>query len=79
MTVFDDIRHSTAAIHGINTQVAASTEEQSLVSKDIATSLMVIRDNSREVSQIIEQIEFTSISLDNQSQALRTKAGEYQF
>lgn len=79
VTVFDDIRQSTAAIHGINTQVAASTEEQSLVSKDIATSLMVIRDNSREVSQIIEQIESTSISLDNQSQALRTKAGEYQF
>ena len=79
VTVFDDIRHSTAAIHGINTQVAASTEEQSLVSKDIATSLVVIRDNSREVSQIIEQIESTSISLDNQSQALRTKAGEYQF
>lgn len=79
VTVFDDIRQSTAAIHGINTQVAASTEEQSLVSKEIATSLMVIRDNSREVSQIIEQIESTSISLDNQSQVLRTKAGEYQF
>lgn len=79
VTVFDDIRQSTAAIHGINTQVAASTEEQSLVSKDIATSLVVIRDNSREVSQIIEQIESTSISLDNQSQVLRTKAGEYQF
>lgn len=41
--------------------------------------MMVIRDNSREVSQIIEQIESTSISLDNQSQILRTKAGEYQF
>jgi methyl-accepting chemotaxis protein len=79
VAVFDDISQSTAAIHGINTQVAASTEEQSLVSKDIATSLMVIRDNSREVSQIIEQIESTSISLDNQSQVLRTKAGEYQF
>ncbi|MGL5468319.1 MAG: methyl-accepting chemotaxis protein, partial [Shewanella sp.] len=79
VAVFDDIRQSTGAIHGINTQVAASTEEQSLVSKDIATSLMVIRDNSREVSQIIEQIESTSISLDYQSQALRTKAGEYQF
>ena len=79
VTVFEDIRHSTAAIHGINSQVATSTEEQSLVSKDIATSLMVIRDNSREVSQIIEQIESTSISLDNQSQMLRNKAGEYQF
>ncbi|WP_198780384.1 methyl-accepting chemotaxis protein [Shewanella putrefaciens] len=79
VTVFEDIRHSTAAIHGINSQVATSTEEQSLVSKDIATSLVVIRDNSREVSKIIEQIESTSISLDNQSQMLRTKAGEYQF
>lgn len=79
VAVFEDIRHSTEAIHGINTQVAASTEEQSLVSKEIASSMMVIRDNSREVSQIIEQIESTSISLDNQSQILRTKAGEYQF
>lgn len=79
VTVFEDIRHSTAAIHGINSQVATSTEEQSLVSKDIATSLVVIRDNSREVSKIIEQIESTSISLDNQSQMLRTKAGEYLF
>ena len=79
VAVFEDISHSTEAIHGINTQVAASTEEQSLVSKEIASSMMVIRDNSREVSQIIEQIESTSISLDNQSQILRTKAGEYQF
>ncbi len=77
--VFEDIRSSTEAIHGLNTQVAASTEEQSLVSKEIATSMIVIRDNSREVSQIIEQIESTSICLDNQSQMLRTKAGEYQF
>ncbi|GIU33878.1 methyl-accepting chemotaxis protein [Shewanella hafniensis] len=73
VAVFEDIRHSTEAIHGINTQVAASTEEQSLVSKEIASSMMVIRDNSREVSQIIEQIESTSISLDNQSQILRTE------
>ena len=77
--VFEDIRSSTEAIHELNTQVAASTEEQSLVSKEIATSMIVIRDNSREVSQIIEQIESTSICLDNQSQMLRTKAGEYQF
>lgn len=79
VVVFEDIRSSTEAIHGLNTQVAASTEEQSLVSKEIATSMIVIRDNSREVSQIIEQIESTSICLDNQSQMLRTKAGEYQF
>ncbi|SUI74155.1 Methyl-accepting chemotaxis protein 4 [Shewanella morhuae] len=79
VVVFEDIRSSTEAIHGLNTQVAASTEEQSLVSKEIASSMIVIRDNSREVSQIIEQIESTSINLDNQSQMLRTKAGEYQF
>ncbi|MGL5048693.1 MAG: hypothetical protein ACRC6S_14350 [Shewanella sp.] len=45
----------------------------------LSSSMMVNRDNSREVSQIIEQIESTSISLDHQAKMLRTKAGEYQF
>ncbi|MGL6121582.1 MAG: hypothetical protein ACRC1W_00810 [Shewanella sp.] len=50
-----------------------------LITAVLSSSMMVNRDNSREVSQIIEQIESTSISLDHQSQMLRTKAGEYQF
>lgn len=79
VSVFDDIRQSTAAIHGVNTQVATSTEEQSLVSRDIANSLMVIRDSSMTVKQIIDGLEQTCSELDGKANHLREKAAEYRY
>ncbi|MCH4294014.1 methyl-accepting chemotaxis protein [Shewanella sp. 3B26] len=79
VSVFEDIRQSTAAIHGVNTQVATSTEEQSLVSRDIANSLMVIRDSSMTVKQIIDTLETTCSELDGKANKLREQAAEYRY
>ncbi|MBT1446454.1 methyl-accepting chemotaxis protein [Shewanella sp. JM162201] len=77
--VFEDIRSSTAAIHGVNTQVATSTEEQSLVSRDIANSLMVIRDSSMMVKSIIDSLEQTCTQLDSKASKMSEQAAEFRF
>ncbi|MCE9785395.1 methyl-accepting chemotaxis protein [Shewanella algae] len=79
ISVFENILVSTEAIHSINTQVASSTEEQSLVSRDLASSITVIRDNSRNTADVIERLLNTAEYLENKAAELRMHAKEYSY
>ncbi len=79
ISVFENILVSTEAIHNINTQVASSTEEQSLVSRDLASSMTVIRDNSRNTADVIERLLNTAEYLENKAAELRMHAKEYSY
>ncbi|MBO2603184.1 methyl-accepting chemotaxis protein [Shewanella algae] len=79
VSVFENILVSTEAIHNINTQVASSTEEQSLVSRDLASSMTVIRDNSRNTADVIERLLNTAEYLENKAAELRMHAKEYSY
>ncbi|OXS00015.1 methyl-accepting chemotaxis protein [Shewanella algae] len=79
ISVFENILVSTEAIHNINTQVASSTEEQSLVSRDLASSMTVIRDNSRNTAEVIERLLNTAEYLENKAAELRIHAKEYSY
>jgi methyl-accepting chemotaxis protein len=76
---FSNIATQTRTLTEHSEQIAAASEEQSVVANQVTQSLLRIREAVEETSHVLEELSTASNALSGEAQALEKEVGQYRL